>query len=102
MTTPQLIEWLDLKMEIFGCGKMIPPAEVLEEDLTARAEKKVRAEITERILREADLDGQVAAAVAALELPVGEELARGIEQLFEDRPDAEWRDHIEAVAEERS
>jgi hypothetical protein len=33
---------------------------VLEGDLAARAEKKVRAEITERILREAGLDFQVA------------------------------------------
>ena len=102
MTTPQLIEWLDRKMEAFGCGKLIPPAAVLEEDLAARVEKKVRAEITERILREAGLDFQVAAAMAALELPDGEELARGIAQLFEDQPDAEWRAHIEAVAEERS
>ena len=102
MTTPQLIEWLDQKMEAFGAGKLIPPAEVLEEDLAQRAEKKVRAEITERILREEDLDGQVAAAMAALELPDGDVLARGIEQLFEDQPDAEWRDHVEAVAKELS
>ena len=102
MTTPQLIEWLDQKMEAFGAGKLIPPAEVLEEDLAQRAKKKVRAEITERILREEDLDGQVAAAMAALELPDGDVLARGIEQLFEDQPDAEWRDHVEAVAKELS
>jgi hypothetical protein len=102
MTTPQLIEWLDRKMERFGCGKLIPPAAVLEGDLAARAEKKVRAEITERILREAGLDFQVAAAMAALKLPDGKALARGIARLFKDRPDAEWRAHIEAVAEERS
>jgi hypothetical protein len=102
MTTPQLIEWLDRKMEIFGAGKLIPPAEVLEEELAARTEKKVRDAIIERILREAGLDTQVAAAMAPLELPDGEALARGIEQLFEDQPDAEWRDHVEAVAEERS
>jgi hypothetical protein len=98
MTTPQLIEWLDEKMETHGSGKLIPPTSVLEEDLKTRAEKKVRAEITERILREAGLDSQVDAALAALELPDGEELARGIRQLFEDQPDAEWRDHIESVA----
>ena len=37
--------------------------------------------------------------MAALDLPDGEELARGIAQLFEGQPDAEWRAHIEAVAE---
>lgn len=43
----------------------------------------------QRIVREADLDAQVAAAVAALELPDGEKLAGGIQQMFEGQPDAE-------------
>ena len=102
MTTPQLIAWLNDKMETFGAGKLIPPETVLEEDLKARVETKVRAEITERILREAGLDAQVDAAMAALDLPDGAELARGIARLFEEEPDAEWRAHIEAVAEERT
>ena len=102
MTTPQLLAWLDSKMEAYGSGKLIPPGEVLEADLMARVEEKVRTEITERILREAGLDAQVDATVAALDLPDGAELARGITQLFEDQPDAEWRDHVEAVAEERT
>jgi hypothetical protein len=102
MTTPQLIEWLDEKMERFGPGKLIPPAKVLEQDLKARVKGKVRAEITEQILREAGLDSQVDAAMAALDLPDGEELASGIQQMFEGRPDAEWRAHIEVIAEERS
>jgi hypothetical protein len=42
------------------------------------------------------------AAIAALGLPDGETLARGIAHLFADQPEAEWRAHIEAVAEERS
>ena len=75
---------------------------MLEEDLRARVEGKVRAEITEHILREVGLDSQVDAAMAALELPGGEEIARGISELFEDQPDAEWRAHIELVAKERS
>jgi hypothetical protein len=102
MTTPRLIAWLDDKMETFGAGKLIPPETVLEEDLQARVEGKVRAGITERILREAGLDAQVDAAIAALDLPDGEALARGIAHLFADQPEAEWRAHIEAVAEERS
>jgi hypothetical protein len=99
MTTPQLIEWLDEKMERFGPGKLIPPAKVLEQDLKARVKGKVRAEITERILREVRLDSQVDAAMAALDLPDGEELTSGIQQMFEGQPDAEWRAHIEVIAE---
>jgi hypothetical protein len=102
MTTPRLIAWLDDKMKTFGAGKLIPPETVLEEDLKARVETKIPAEITERILREAGLDAQVDAAIATLDLPDGEALARGIEQLFEEEPDAEWRAHIEAVADEQT
>jgi hypothetical protein len=102
MTTPELIDWLDRKMHEFGAGKLIPPADVLEEDLAERTREKVRAAIADRILREAGLDAQVEAAMAALELPDGDELARGVAQLFEDQPDAEWRDHIEAAANEQA
>jgi DNA topoisomerase 6 subunit A-like protein len=102
MTTPQLIEWLDQKMAEFGSGKLIPPAHVLEQELTERIESKVRDAITERILPEARRDDQVAAAVARIKLPNGAKLAREIAKLFKRQPDLEWRDHIEAVARKRS
>jgi hypothetical protein len=98
MTTPQLIEWLDEKMAAFGSGKLIPPPDVLEQDLADRIESKVRAAITEDILREAKIGDRVAAAIAAIGTPDGEELARDIEELFEQESDREWRDAIEAVA----
>ena len=62
MTTPELIEWLDDKMETHGDGKLIPPEDVLVDELMAETEKRLRAEITARILREAGLEAQVAAA----------------------------------------
>lgn len=46
MTTPQLIDWLDRKMAEFGSGKLIPPRQVLEQDLADRIESKVRRAIT--------------------------------------------------------
>jgi len=98
MTTPQFIEWLDGKMA--GYDKLIPPADVLEAELNARVEDKVREAITERILREANVDGQVAAAIAKIETPDSTALAAGIKQLFDATPDAQWRDHIESVATE--
>ena len=75
---------------------------MLEQELAERIESKVRAEITERILREARLDDQVAAAIAKIKTPDGAKLARDIAKLFKREPDAEWRDHIEAVARKRS
>ena len=93
MTTPQLIEWLDAKMAEHGDGKLIPPGDVLEQELAEQTERKVRADITERVLREARIDDQVAAAVAAIRTPDGAKLAREIARLFKRVPDAEWRSH---------
>jgi hypothetical protein len=98
MTTPEFIAWLDGKMA--GYEKLIPPHDVLSEELDARIEEKLRASITERILREANFEAQVADAIAATEKPDAATLAEGIEELFDEKPDAEWRDHIEAVATE--
>jgi hypothetical protein len=98
MTTPQFIDWLDAKMAEFGSGKLIPPDDVLEHELAERIENEVRAEVTERILHEAKLDDQVAAAIAAIPTPDVAKLAQEIAELFKRQPDAEWRDHIEAEA----
>ena len=101
MTTPQFIDWLDDKMAEFGDGKLIPPEDVLEEELDDQIESKVREEITERILREADVERQVADAIAAIETPDGATLAQEIADRFEQVPDSAWRDHIEDVARRR-
>ena len=102
MTTPQLIEWLGEKMATCGSGKLIPPNDVLEDTFAEMIEKRLRTEMSERILREANLDGQVAEAVAALDPPDGEALRRDIESHFEDDPEAEWRAVVEAAANEPS
>ena len=96
MTTPQFIEWLDGKMAAYD--KLIPPADILETELKERIEEKVRDAVTARILREANVDAQIAAVLADIETPDTDALAEGIEQLFDESPDSEWRDHIEAVA----
>jgi hypothetical protein len=101
MTTPEFIEWLDGKMADYN-GKLVPPSDVLEKELAERIDRKVRAAVTERILREAGFENQVAGAIAAIEKPNGEALAEGIEDLFEKEPDREWRDHIEAEAKKRT
>jgi hypothetical protein len=101
MTTPKFIEWLDGKMADYN-RKLVPPADVLEKELAERIERKVRATVTERILREAGFENQVAEAVAAIEKPNGEALAQGIEDLFDREPDREWRDYIEAEAKMRT
>jgi hypothetical protein len=101
MTTPAFIGWLDGKMVEHGNGKLIPPDDVVVAELESRLTAKVRASITERILREAGLEEQVAEALDAIKRPSGEILTEGIKRLFDDAPEREWRDHVEAVATER-
>ncbi len=102
MTTPQFIEWLDGKMAKAKHGKLVPPDEVLETELKERIVQKTRAAITERILREAGLDDQVKAAVAAIKPPTAAALIKDIKRLFKTEPERDWRSHIEAVATERT
>jgi hypothetical protein len=69
-----------------GSGKLIPPGEVLEAELAGRIEAKTRAAVTERILRDAGLEDQVAAAIGKITTPAGTALAKGIKQLFQREP----------------
>lgn len=71
---------------------------MLEAELADRIEKKVRADLTEQILREGGLESRVAASVAAIKTPKGTTLAKDIRQMFKREPEREWRDQIEATA----
>jgi hypothetical protein len=97
MTTPQFIEWLDAKMAEHDAVKLIPPPKVVTTELEERLDAEVRAAVTERILREAGFETQVTEALAAIERPTAAQLTAGIEELFADKPEAEWRDHIERI-----
>jgi hypothetical protein len=102
MTTPEFIRWLDRKMATHGVGKLVPPGEVLVKELEARIEDKVRKTLTERILEEADLDGQVETAIEKIKKPTAAALAKGIKASFKQQADREWRDHIETQAKKRT
>ncbi len=96
MSTPEFIAWLDGKMA--GYDKLVPPGDVLTAELNKSVEAKVRAAITERVLREAGFEDQVAAAIAAINKPSSIILADGIRDLFGREPDRQWREHIEKIA----
>jgi hypothetical protein len=64
--------------------------------------EKVRETLTERILREANLDGQVKDAIEKIEKPTAAALTEGIKASFKQKSDREWRDHIEAEAKKRT
>jgi hypothetical protein len=100
MTTPEFIEWLDRKMAEQCGGKLIPPDDVVVAELEERLAAKVRAAVTERILREANFEGQVATALATIMRPNAVDLKDGIKRLFERNPGREWRDQVETVADD--
>jgi hypothetical protein len=97
MTTPQFIKWLDRKMKEQGDGKLVPPSDVLVDELEEGLEAGLRGAITERILREADLEGQLTKALRKIKRPSSTTLANDIRQLFKRSPQKEWRSHIESV-----
>ena len=102
MTTPEFIQWLDDKMAEHGADKLIPPPDVLTAELETQLESRVRDAITEQILREAGVEEQITAALAAITRPDAAELQAGIEDLFEREPEAEWRAQIESIADDLS
>ena len=60
----------------------------LSKRIEGAARRRSAAAITERILREARLEDQVATAIAAFKPPSGAKLAKGIKDLFKREPDA--------------
>jgi hypothetical protein len=76
---------------------LVPPDEVIVAELEAQLESKVRAIVTERILREAEVEKQIVAALATIERPSAANLTDGIERLFKSDPERQWRDHVETM-----
>ncbi|MFI5458038.1 MAG: hypothetical protein ACHRXM_21585 [Isosphaerales bacterium] len=66
MTSPQLLEWLDLKMEDHG-EKLVPPTEVLEEHLQRAVGTRLEQRFTEQAIREAKVPERVQMELAERE-----------------------------------
>jgi hypothetical protein len=77
--------------------KLIPPPHVAAQELEAKLGSELRAAVMARILREAGLDHQVAAALRSIKRPPGAALVKGIADLFKRSPQHEWRAHVDAI-----
>jgi hypothetical protein len=100
-TTAEFIAWLDAKMAPY-VGKLIPPEDVIITELKQKLEAEVRAKLTEKILREAQLDDQVAEALGEIKESSGAALVEGIKNLFERKPTDDWRTHVLAEVKKRT
>ena len=99
MTTAQILDWLDAKMEEHGVGKVVPPQEVITEEARKQLEAKLRARITERVLREADLDAQLAKAMTEITVPKKLLTPKAVEAWLEDSKVDGWRDCVEEAVQ---
>jgi hypothetical protein len=98
MSTPQFIEWLDSKMGKYD-DKVIPPVDVISDEYDDKIEEKLRDHITDRILREANIDQQVA--------DVSEQLGEpdiNIDELtswLEEHPDQCWTEWVASAVNDK-
>ncbi len=101
MTSPQFLTWLDAKMEARGKGKLVPPSDVLKRRLKEETEARLRASITERVLKEAGFEGQVKAAIRRLRRRMDgrtRTLATAIRKAFSSGPSHSWADIVARIA----
>jgi hypothetical protein len=101
MTTPRFLQWLDNKMEKFGNGKLIPPEEVISDELREKTREKLAQEITDRILKENDAEGQIEQAFEKLRPVLDDKAEKLIEDMpteLADDPYQSWRDSITRAA----
>jgi hypothetical protein len=95
MTMPQFLAWLERKLiELGGASKVVPPQEVAKQELSARIETQLRERITERILREAGIEGQIDRVRADL-VPHS---TSGLAAWLGEHPGDHWRTFIDSLA----
>ena len=103
MSTPQFLQWLDDKMKEHGQGKLIAPDDVMAKELHEKAREKLTREITDRILKEQDVEGQIDQAFENLR-PVLDEKAKELPNyVVEDltkEPYQSWRDPVLKTAKD--
>jgi hypothetical protein len=87
-------------MRLHEGDKVVPPADVVDEEAAQRLTSHVRAGITERVLREAGIEEQVASAVEALSIPPGSDLIAAMRVWLEAHPDRLWSEYVDEAMQE--
>jgi hypothetical protein len=100
MTSPQFLEWLDNAMDPYNDGKVIPPKPILRTHLLGAAEASIRQKLTEQILFDAGLEGQVQRRMQEA-LPKLEQIdVEGrVKLLLNQVPERRWDEPLKAIAE---
>ena len=101
MSADVFIEWLDSKISIHETEKLTPPKAVLADAFDERVTQLLRDTIAERVLRDAQIDEQVTAALATLDADIHQQ-RRNLREIvckqLEQFPDHWWRHPVEDIA----
>lgn len=98
MTMPQFIAWLDRKMEEHGVEKVIPPTDYVLDTIMDDTSDFLREAIRERVLAEADIEGQVEAAVAEVSFPSAQDIEETLPAYLGGNPAEHWSDWASETA----
>ena len=102
MGIPRFLSWLEKKLVDHGARKVVPSAKVIVDEVREQLEKELRRKLIARILREADLDGQVAVAMRATTIDEGRVSPEAIEEwLGQEKHERDrWRDYVVELVSE--
>lgn len=101
MTTEQLIEWLDGKMEEHGAErKLVPPEGVLTEKFTSTAKARVREVLTERAVKAARVEESTERMMQFVTVPYGPDLVDEVRERLEAEPTHPWGKPLAVLATE--
>lgn len=95
MTTPQFIACLDAKLAAHAGSKVISPPEVIGARIAEEVESELTRRVTERVVREANVAGQVRAILAEKMTTLKEAVAgavAGLPAILRDEPERHWSD----------
>ena len=102
MPPSRLEEWLTQGVAKHDdIGKVVPPADVVAAELAAQARAALFERIKEKVLREANVEGQVADAMRGLEPVLSRETLRlAVDLVVElnENPDQHWTHAVEETA----
>jgi len=88
-------------MKMYGQDKMIPPDTILANELHEKARERLAQEITDRILKAQDNEGQIERAFEKLKPVLNEkakDLAKDVTEDMAKKPEESWRDPVLKVA----
>jgi hypothetical protein len=104
MPPRQFLTWVEGKMRQHGfTDKVIPPEDMQKKELADKLREKIKDDLTEEVLEEADIDGKVEEALADLDKDIAKttrKLDGTIRKALKANPTESWREPVGRVVDE--